>query len=144
MVFRDSNCKFNIVTLIYLSIYVQAEKCCVTCYFSLTFLFLVSYFIYSLFKRKGLQKLTQVSIIISKMSYFSFTFTLNGKKKVLFKSMIWRGGVTRKYFWRGGGLFLIELLEIFQKEALRTPGGFDKKRWRKNRIRGVMVRKETM
>ena len=44
----------------------------------------------------------------------------------------------------GGGLFLIELLEIFQKEALRTPGGFDKKRWRKNRIRGVMVRKETM
>ena len=134
MVFRDSNCKFNIVTLIHLSIYVQAEKCCVTCYFSLTFLFLVSYFIYSLFKRKGLQKLTQVSIIISKMSYFSFTFTLNGKKKVLFKSMI----------WRGGGLFLIELLEIFQKEALRTPGGFDKKRWRKNRIRGVMVCKETM
>ena len=103
MVFRDSNCKFNIVTLIYLSIYVQAEKCCVTSYFSLTFLFLVSYFIYSLFKRKGLQKLTQVSIIISKMSYFSFTFTLNGKKKVLFKSMIWRGGVTRKYLLEGGG-----------------------------------------
>lgn len=105
MVFRDSNCKFNIVTLIYLSIYVQAEKCCITCYFSLPFLFLVSYFIYSLFKRKGLQKLTQVSIIISKMSYFSFTFTLNGKKKVLFKSMIWRGGVTRKYLLEGGVYF---------------------------------------
>lgn len=53
-------------------------------------------------------------------------------------------GSYKEIFVGGGCLFLIELLEIFQKEALRTPGGFDKKRWRKNRIRGVMVRKETM
>ena len=136
MVFRDSNCKFNIVTLIHLSIYVQAEKCCVTCYFSLTFLFLVSCFIYSLFKRKGLQKLTQVSIIISKMSYFSFTFTLNGKKKVLFKSMIWRGGVTRKYLLEGGGSIFNRVVGNISKRGSQNSWGVWQKKVEKKQDQG--------
>lgn len=40
-------------------------------------------------------------------------------------------GSYKEIFVGGGGPFLIEWLEIFQKEALRTPVGFDKKRWRK-------------
>ena len=56
---RDSNYKFYIKTLIWLTIYVQTERFCITCYFSLTLLassvllkvFLtVLYFTNSLFK----------------------------------------------------------------------------------------------
>ena len=46
-------------------------------------------------------KSKQVSIKISKISKFSFTFKLNEKKKVPLK-MIWRGGgVTGKYLLEG-------------------------------------------
>ena len=52
-------------------------------YFVLLKVFLiVFYFINSLFKRKSEYKLTQVSIEISKTSYFYFSFKLNEKKKV--------------------------------------------------------------
>ena len=52
-------------------------------------------------KRKLMYKSKQVSIKISKISKFSFTFKLNEKKKVPLK-MIWRGGgVTGKYLLEG-------------------------------------------
>ena len=51
-------------------------------YFVLLKAFLiVFYFINSLFKRKSVQKLTEVSIKISKISFF-YSFKLNGKKNV--------------------------------------------------------------
>ena len=43
-VFRDSNYKFYLTTLIRLIIKVQTERCCIACYFSLMFL---AYFILS-------------------------------------------------------------------------------------------------
>ena len=49
----------------------------------------MSYFINSLFKSKSVQKLTQVSIKISKISYFCFTFKLKLKKKAPLKNLVW-------------------------------------------------------
>ena len=52
-------------------------------------------------KRKLMYKSKQVSIKISKISKFSFTFKLNEKKKVPLK-MIWSGGgITGKYLLEG-------------------------------------------
>ena len=50
---------------------------------------IVSYFINNLFKRKSVYKLTQVTIKISKISHFAFRFTLNEKKKLPIKNMVW-------------------------------------------------------
>ena len=53
-----------------------------------------------------------MSIKISKISYFSFTFTLNKKEKVPW----YRGrGQVKKIIAEGGMLSLIVVLEIFQK-----------------------------
>ena len=52
----------------------------------------VFHFINGLYKRKGVQKLTQVSI--------KFTLKLIEKKKVQLKKMVWRGG--KKNFAGGG------------------------------------------
>ena len=57
---------------------------------------IVLYLINSLFKRKNVQKLTQVSIKISKISYFSFSFKLNEKKKVALKNVVWKGKLQKK------------------------------------------------
>ena len=37
MICKDSNYKFYIVTLIWVTIYVETENCCITCYFPLIF-----------------------------------------------------------------------------------------------------------
>ena len=50
---------------------------------------IVLYLINSLFKRKSIYKLTKESIKIFKVSYFSFSFKLNEKKRVSLK--IWFG-----------------------------------------------------
>ena len=60
-------------------IYIQTERCCFTCYISLTFL---AYFV-----------LSEENFKISKIAYFSFTFKLNEKKKVPLKTFVWRGGM---------------------------------------------------
>ena len=39
-----------------------------------------------------------MSIKISKISFFCSLFKLNEKKNALVKSIVWRGGVTRKFF----------------------------------------------
>ena len=52
----------------------------------------------SLFKRKSVLKLTQVSTKISKIGCFPFTFKLNEKKKMPLKKLVWRVAVTE-----GGG-----------------------------------------
>ena len=62
-------------------------------YFVLLKVFLVVfYFIISLF----VQKLKEKSIKKSKISYFSFTFKLNEKKKVPLKNMVWREELQKK------------------------------------------------
>ena len=55
---------------------------------------IVFYFINSLFKRKNV---TQVSIKISKICNFSFSFKPNDKKKVPLKNMVWRGRLEEKF-----------------------------------------------
>ena len=91
----------------------QTERCCIS-YFSLKLLassvklkvFLtVTYFINSLFKRKSVKKLTQLSIKISKISYFSVPFKLS-EKKVPLKKFCLESGVTRKFLQEGGGVGL--------------------------------------
>ena len=72
-------------------------------------------------------KITQVSIEISKMIHFSFTFKLNEKRKVLLKNIIWRGMLQGNICWRGEVRSLIEVFKIFQKEVDLT-----RKEWRKN------------
>ena len=64
------------------------------------------YFIDSLFKRKSVLKLMQVSIKVFKITYFSFSFKLKEKKKVPLKNMVWREWVTRKYLIKRGGVVL--------------------------------------
>ena len=87
----------------------QVERCCITSYFSLMFLvyfvllkgiLIVFYYFGSLFSFK---KLTQMRIKISRISYFSFSFKLNNKKKVSLKMLALRG-VYKKMF-PGGGLW---------------------------------------
>ena len=63
-------------------------------------------FIDSLFKRKSVLKLMQVSIKVFKITYFSFSFKLKEKKKVPLKNMVWREWVTRKYLIKRGGVVL--------------------------------------
>ena len=69
-------------------------------YFVLLKVFLVViYFINNLFKFKSVYELTQVSIKISKISYFSFSFKLNEKKKVALKNVVWKGKLQREVGW---------------------------------------------
>ena len=49
--------------------------------------------------------LTQVRITRFKISYFTFTFKLNEKKKTPLKNMAWREGVTRKVLLEEGLMF---------------------------------------
>ena len=123
-IFRDSNYKFY-MTLIWITIYVQTEICCINCYFWLTLLaylvlrkyvLIASYFITisSLFTRKSVEMLTQVSIKIPKISYFSFTFRLNEK---YCKKMVRRGGYKETFARGGEGVWSsIGWLEIFPKK----------------------------
>ena len=65
MICKDSNYKFYIMALIWFTIYVETENCCITCYFPLIFLaffvllkgllivLIFFYFVNSLFKRKS-------------------------------------------------------------------------------------------
>ena len=82
-------------------------------------------------------KITQVSIEISKMIHFSFTFKLNEKRKVLLKNMIWRGILQGNICWRGGGSIFNRGLRNISKR-----GGLDKKGVEKNG--GVKTLKNTM
>ena len=43
-----------------------------------------------------------MSIKISKISSFSFSFKLNEEKKMLLKKLIWRWGLQENSCWRGG------------------------------------------
>ena len=81
---------------------------------------------FSLSKRKSVKKLTQLSTKISKFSYFSFTFKLNGKKKMPLKNIVWRRELQEKFCWRRD-LIWGELKIIQQKK-----GGLTRKGWRKN------------
>ena len=76
-----------------------------------------------------------MSIKISKISYFSFSFKLN-EKKVPLKNMVWRGGL-QENFAGMGELIFNRGLEIFQKRGARL-GVEKKERWR------VVTRKHTM
>ena len=85
----------------------QTERCCISCYFSLKLLassvklkvFLtVTYFINSLLKRKSVKKLTQLSIKISKISYFSVPFCWRGEELIFNRgagNISKKGGLTR-------------------------------------------------
>ena len=46
-----------------------------------------------------------MSIKISKISYFSFTFKLNEKKKLLLKKLVWWGELQGNFCWRGDLIF---------------------------------------
>ena len=82
-------------------------------YFALLkYLLILPYFNNSLFTRKSVLKLTQVSIKISKISYFSFTSKLIEKKK-----LVWRVGITRKFLLEVGFIFLMEIGK-FQKRVV--------------------------
>ena len=71
----------------------------VLAYFVLLKVFLtVFYFISNFFKRRSLQNLTQISIKISEISYFSFSFKL---KKAPLKKRLEREGYKKKF--AGGG-----------------------------------------
>ena len=84
---------------------------------------------FSLSKRKSVKKLTQLSTKISKFSYFSFTFKLNGKKKMPLKNSLEKG-VTRK-------ILLEERLDLRGIENNSTKkGGVDKKGVEK-KLRGL-------
>ena len=104
----DSSYEFYFTVLIWLTVYVQTERCCINCYCPLIFLayfvllkvfLVVIYFINNLFKFKSVYELTQVSIKISKISYFSFSFKLNEKKKVALKNVVWKGKLQREVGW---------------------------------------------
>ena len=93
------------------------------------------YFIISLFKRKSVSKSTQVRIKIIKIHYFSFTFTLNEKKKAPLKKTWFGERGTRRFCWREQWC-LTGGWKLFKKEAWQENSG-------KNRRRGVNL-KETM
>ena len=57
-------------------------------------------FINSLFKRKSVHKLAQVSIKISKISYFSFSFKVNRKEKSAIKKLWFGEGDSNEKFFR--------------------------------------------
>ena len=95
----------------------QVERCCITSYFSLMFLvyfvllkgiLIVFYYFDSLFSFK---KLTQMRIKISRISYFSFSFKLNNKKKVSLKMLALRGVYKKNVCWRG----VVALKKIMNK-----------------------------
>ena len=64
-VFRDDHCKFHFTTLIWLTIFEETERHCITCYFSLMFL---AYFI------------SFISLKVFLMFYFLSIASLRGKK----------------------------------------------------------------
>ena len=80
------------------------------------------YFTNSLFKRKSIQKLTQVSIKILKTGYFYFTFKLNEKKKVPFKKYGMERGGLQENLCRRGWLMFHRRLEMFQKRGSDKKG----------------------
>ena len=88
---KSSNYEFYIMTLFWLTIYVQTEKRCVSC------------FINSLFKRKSV---TQVGIKLSKISYFIFTFHLTEKKTVVLEKYGLERKDYKETFARGRGIDL--------------------------------------
>ena len=99
----------------------QAERCCITSYFSLMFLvyfvllksiLIVFYYFDSLF---SLKKLTQMRIKISRISYFSFSFKLNEKKESVVKKYGLERGLPENVCYRG----VVALKEIMNKD-LRT------------------------
>ena len=100
-----------------------------TCIFNLFYFikfFIVFYFINTLFKGRKAQKLRQASIKIFKISYFSFTFKLNEKNKVLLK--IWFGDGRYKKIVLGewGLMFYKWVGNVFKKGELDKKG-VDKK-----------------
>ena len=69
-----------------------------------------------------------MDIKISKISYFSFIFKLNEKRKVPLKNMVCRGGLQETFCLRSSLMFNREL-EIFQKRAgLTRVSRFDTQR----------------
>ena len=132
----DSSYEFYFTVLIWPTVYVQTERCCINCYCPLIFLayfvllkvfLVVIYFINNLFKFKSVYELTQVSIKISKISYFSFSFQLNEKKKPLKKYDLQRGrgrgraggrGLQESFCWREVWYLMGEGWKYFRKVGL--------------------------
>ena len=104
---------------------------------SLKIFLILFYFINSLFKRKSVEKLTQVNIKVSKISYYSFNFKLNEKKKVPLKTWVGEGKLNENFCWRG--LMFNRKVGNISKNGGE---GLQKKGVGKNR--GVATLKETM
>ena len=83
-------------------------KCYITCYFSLIFLCYID----SLFKGKIVQKLTQMRIKISRISYFSFSFKLNEKKESVVKKYGLERGLQENVCYKG----VVAFKEIMNKD----------------------------
>ena len=66
-------------------------------------------------------KLTELSIKLFKIKYFSFTFKLNEKKKVLLK-MGFGDRDYKEIVSVGGGWYLIGEMEMFLKRGLTRKG----------------------
>ena len=79
-----------------------------------------SYFINSSFKRKSVQMLIRVSIRVCKIRYFSFTFKLNKKNKVLLKKYNSRGVLQQMFCsWK-------EAQSLYGAWEYSKKGGLDK------------------
>ena len=90
-IFTDSNYKLNFMTLIWPTIKVHTDRCCVTLLF--------------LYKRV-LEYLKSV--------IFFFSSKLNNNKKVPLKNLVWRGGVTRKFLMEGDLIFNREVVTLIE------------------------------
>lgn len=98
-------------------------------YFINIFLIYIFFFVNSLFERKSVQTLPQMSLRIFKNGNFSFNFKLCGKKKVFWIILFWQGSYRKKSLERGSALNK-ELGNVLWKT------GLDKKRGGKKKIGG--------
>ena len=77
-----------------------------------------------------------MSIKISKISYFSFTFKVNEKKKLLLKKLVWWGELQGNFCWRGDLIFNRRGgrgWKYFRKIGGAGGGSLTKKEWRKKK-----------
>ena len=70
--------------------------------------------------------MTQVSINISKISYFSSSSKLNEREKVLLKNMVWTGGLEKKFYWTKGLIFNRGTGNISKKDGNWQESGGEK------------------
>ena len=112
--FRNSNYKFYFTALIWRTIYMQTERCCITCYFSLCF-YLISRFIKSFFllvfyliaywRKKVCRSWHRWVLKYLKSAIFLSVLKLNEKRKLPFKKYALERG-DHKNIFAGGGVDL--------------------------------------